>query len=543
MFLPRHNILSWRSSECEIENEDIGASELNQSDETKEQCASVNFPDSRSVQDLTSLFSRLSLHETEGNRDTDAKDERNPIDVGFKEQHAKQEHIYSSWSLSNTQGQFMSNQDFTCYFALHFQPLFYAYLQCCCGSENCYLPSTQTVTKPRESSSHCTNSTFLNLFSHFYIHRSSFWSFLVNLLARAGRLKARFDDYARNDVCTDDVGLSESSAEVRRKDSEGSLLVRRVPSQKQETRLEELVACTSDEHSPVVVDGNDRLAGECEFNFSEESLTEGCGADITKQGAFDEVREMMFSKHGNKKLKQDFLALKDGQYSDAEVTLTESLEEARLRLIEDFAEERTLVGEQEYLTSERIIFLENEITPVAEQQHFNSQQKIHPDEEVISFESVEEYNLAEEHVDHWRELTFVEEQDSFMEELASTNNQEYTAVNCCRAIDKLLAEINAHMRGMIVEENTCDDGLETRGKDQGTCLAGQEINLERQAIYAECKKGYLEDQGSNFEGRIYLEGKEMYFEGLGKETFRTVRNASPRARELLEKSRNLSRPL
>lgn len=543
MFLPRHNILSWRSSECEIENEDIGASELNQSDETKEQCASVNFPDSRSVQDLTSLFSRLSLHETMGNGDDDAKDERNPIDVGFKEQHAKQEHICSLWSLSNTHGQFMSNQDFTCYFALHFQPLFYAYLQCCYGSENCYLPSTQTVTKPRESSLDCTNSTFLNLFGHFYVHRSSFWSFLVNLLARAGRLKARFDNYARHEVYTDDVSLSESSAEVRRKDSEGSLLVRRVPSQKQETRLEELIACTRDEHSPVVVDENDPFAAECEFCFSEETLTEGCGTDITKQGAFDEVREMMFSKHANKKLKQEVVALEYGQYSDAEVTLTESLEEARLMSEEDFAEELALVGEQEYLTSERDIFLENEITPVAGQQHFNSQQKIHPDEEVISFESVEEHNPAEEHVDYWKELTLVEEQDSFMEELASTNNQAYTAVDCCRAIDKPLAEIDARMRGVIVEENTCDDGLETRVKDQGTCLAGQEINLERQAINAKRKKGYLEDQGSNFEGRMYLEGKEIYFEGLGEETFRTVRNASPRARELPEKSRNLSRSL
>ena len=539
MSLPGDNILSWRFKECEITNDEISASELNQSDETvqKEQCANVNLPESISVQELTSLFSRLSLHGGVTNVENDTNDERNHISIGFKEpREQQQENIRSSWHFSNIQEQFTKNQDFSNYFGLHFEPLFCTYLQGCYGSENCNLLSRQTVTDLCRSS-FATNRTFVNPFSLFYIRRSSFSSFLVNFLTRACRMKANIEGYGKSNGWIYDAGLSkreESTAEVRRKDSQGLLLVRRVPSQKQETYAEELITYTNGEHLSAVVEGIDPFVAQC-------------WTDI-KHGTFDEVNGILFSNRGNEELKQDILPLEDGQCSDVEMTLVESPEEARLISEHEmhFEEEPTLVGELECLTSEQNIFLEQETTLIA--------QEIHSGEEVISFENLDQYTSVADGENYWKELTLVQEQDCFIEERALTNDQEYTALGCYEANNYLPAEFDARMEGFNVEESggrkTHFEDHKMCLEDQETCPEGQETNPKRQDFYIVRKETRvskslrgqetdLEYRGSNFARGIYLRGKEIYFEGLGEESFRTVGNASPRARELLEKSRNL----
>ena len=612
MFLPRNNILSWRSKICAISNDDsYVAGELKQHYDVNEQrtVSSENLPDSSSVQDLASLFSKLSLYDTVEN----AQDESNSVIIGFKDKRANQDYFPSSWHFSNTQEpnvRHENNRNFSNYFALPFQPLFSSILPSYHGSVVVYkstnirtecaepilaesrdfhrqdygnycLPTTQAVSFPQWSS-FATNHSFIDPFSSFYRYRSRFSSFLETLLIRAGRLKENFGHSVRQNVRTYD-SLSEReecTAEMQQKHVEYPLLVRRIPSEQQETYPEEQMTCT--EHSQTVIEEVNALSADYEFGVKEVTLIEESGAEIGKQETYieeqrslDEVQELLCLEQGNEELnfamEQERVTPEDEFYPDEELPLVRFLENETLMPEQDMylEEELTLVEELRVcLTPEQGIDCEEELTLVAEQENLTQEQETCTNEELNLVENLEKDSLTAEQGIYQEELTLVEERDDCIEEKHTSNKDRDGDAeeqwNCIRDIDNVLADIEAHLREVYGrEEDTCIDGQETypdgqetylEGPDiylegqetylegQETYLEGQETYLEGQETYLEGQETYLEEQGTNFEQEgMYLQGNETYFEGLGEETFQIVRNVSPRARDLLQRARNLSR--
>ncbi len=572
MFLPRNSILSWRSKECVNSNDDNYVRELEQNNDTEEQpgLSSEILSDSSSVQDLAFLFSKLSLRDTIGNVEINTQDERNSVNIGFKDERSKRKYFHNSWHFPNIQGpivhtskvQLKNNQsNVSNYFALHFKPLFSGKLPgshgnvVVCKSTNigtecvetvwgkrryfhredsgsCWVPTTETVRSP-QSSHFVTNHQFIDSFGSFYRYRSRFSLFLANLLARAGRLKDNCNNFIREDVCIYEDSLNEgkeSTAEMQQKNSEYRLLVRRIPSQKQANYLEEQTSRT--EYSQTVFEEGNTSSAEYKFCVKEVTLIEGgLGAEIRKQETCIEEHET--SNEARKSLKSVCRVQENEELNIA-------MEHERITPEEGFCpdEDETLVAEpdmypcireQERSTPEQGICLEEELTLVPDQENLTPEREIYADEELIFVENLgQETSTAEQGI-YREQLTLVKEQDDSINDRDDDYPQDQWM--CVRAIDDLLAEIETFLRVVpsgeytcIERQVTCAEEQETYPGGQETNLGGQETNLEGQETYIEGQETYLEEQETNLEEQetnlegqeTYVEGQETYLEGQEK---------------------------
>jgi hypothetical protein len=602
MFLPRNSsVLSWRSKVCLFSNDDIR--ELEEYEDMKEQVAagsSEYLPDSNSVQDLTSLFSKLSLREAIGNVAVDAQDEKSSVDAGFSDEQSNQEYSRDALEFFNSQEpiiptfkdvQLVHNQNLSNYIASPFEPWFSSNLPSCFGNVilykssrirtecaeticgegrnfhredhgTCWMPTNEAV-RCQQKSSLATNHCFIDPVGSFYRYRSPFSSFLTTLLARAGRFKDYSDHSARENICTHEGSLNEreSGIEMRQEESNCRFSLRRVPSQKQEVHPDEQQ--THDEHS---------LQKEIEGNLAAEFCLEFCVKDATSMedlGADPKVRECCFEEHesSNRARKTSLQELENEELSVATTA------ENQFYLDDD----ETLVAEQDIYLDEELTFStpEQELTLVAEQARSTPTNEICAGGNVTLAETPEEDTFVAKQEIHLEERTSAKEEDDCVEEECASFEDEEMIVKkillsnenpvlaCMREIDKILDEIEAgwaddsEADSAVGEQETGQEGHEIHLDKQQTYLEGQETDLEREETYLEGQETYLEGQETYPDGhetysdeqgaslqhhdRVYLDRMETYFEGLGEEIFQTVRNVSPRARDLFQRARNFSR--
>ena len=624
MFLPRSSILSWRSKECVFSIDDSYIREMEeQCNDTKEQLAvsSENLSDSSSVQDLTSLFSKLSLHESLGKVAVETPDETSSVNIGFNDEHSSQAYLRKAWCFSDInepiiqcfkEFQLANYQDHSNNFALAFESLFSSNSQGCHGDvilykssnigtdcvetiweerndfrredDSCWMPMSEVVRS--------RHHLFIDFFSSFYRYRSPFSSFLTTLLARAGRLKDNSHHFVKEHICILKESLNKkgSAPEVRQEDSEYRYSLRRVPSQKQETHPDE--QHTWEDNSQRTVEG------DFEVDVKDVTSIEELETDPTVQQYIEEHETL---NGAEKTLFQEW------KYLELSVATPEK----------GFYPDEDKTAEQDMYPGEELTFstLEQELTMVAEQARLTPKNEICAREKVIFAENPGQDTFVAEKDIHMEERTLVEQQDVSIEKLHASikDRSENPVLACMKEFDNLLPEMEAHY-GIVhnSRENTCVDKQENshEGQDiylegqgtylkrqenyfeiQETCfegqmtyLDGQETDIEEQETHVENKETNLEGQATYFDWReTYLEGKETfldeqetylegqetfleghetcsdeqranfkqegdypnrmvtYFEGLGEETYQTVRNVSPRARDLFRRARNFSR--
>lgn len=415
IFIPRDDVLSpSRSEKCAISNYDSCLDELQQRDSaigkrSEETSSSENLLYSVSVQELTRLFSKLSLHDAVDNVEIGTQAQSNLLETHVKEERPKLKP--KQFSSSNFQALDVEkskevqpkNMEFLNCFSLHFKPL-----SCTLGGPVSLFVFKRTnignkgIWREKKDSFHhqedgnfcfATTENFVADMSSFaanhsfiepliYRYRSRFAVFLSYLLARAGRLKEDFDHSVRetdgiSSIYEDNwIETQESTNEEQRKETEFPfLLMRRVPSEKQGNYPKEEQFNLDD--SQTITSGTTLLT---EHNFFIEDvslLRSELGTlnvaqwseeptEVKEQGRFTPKEDEWFYPGKELTLLKNLEQEESLAYHEDELT---SIQEGRTSSSAQWTyqeEDLTLIQEQGSSTLEQAIYLGEEFTLVAE---------------------------------------------------------------------------------------------------------------------------------------------------------------------------------